>query len=490
MPGGGGGGLPNLGPVYIQVPFVSPGWAVGVLFQLHILVAAFIMGVAWMLVFTGFRPATPRFAWHERFTKSLALWLVETYSFGATLAVFAITVLLGLFPRYLSVLVSALGVPLAVIFGAWLIQVLSLVIFYYTWDRWRPRHRWAHQSIMLLYSIAETAFIVMITLYTAYQITPPHTPTLTSAVSNPTWFPEALHRVAGNFSYAGYLIAAWGAWRTWRRRREATSVDRAYYHWVMHLGFLWGLSFELTQIPIGTYYVLAIQRAGPRTYAKMMLTRGTAAEWLLQILLVAAMFVLGDIYIWLSMRRWADLQRGGRALARIRALAPVAPGAGPVVSQAEAARGGAAIALLGARLDEAEAPTRSWLERWAEPVTRWGLVVMVAALVLAVLPDGIPVIGSMTAKWVALGIFLVQSLVNLVFYVGVSRRWFWGNVPAVALWALMAGGLCIALLMATMGIIRYTNPQTSVIEHQVPLPPVRVQSILTPVPVRAGGSPR
>jgi hypothetical protein len=452
-----GGGLPNQGPQQIVIPFVSNGWAVGALFVVHVLVVAFIMGTAWVLVFTGSMPLTPKNARFERFTHTMARWLEQTYSFGATFAVFAIAVLIGLFPRYFAVLTTVLGLPLILIFVAWLFQILTLLLYYFTWNRLRPRHRWAHQSLILVYAVAETVFIVMITLYTSYQLTPPQTPNLASALANPTWFPEALHRVAGNLSYSGFLIAAWGGWRYWHGRRVGTSVDKTYYHWVAHLGFLWAVAFELLQLPIGTYYVFAIQVAGPGTYTKMMLGGSTSAAWLLQIFLVASLFILGDIYMWASIR--AAVAETARRQARQRLRHLGGPG-----QQVE------------------EPPRQARLQRVSALWTGVGLWVLGGSGVLAILPDTIPVIGSMTAKWLALGIFLVWSGVGLVLYFLVSRGWTFGVMAHPALWSIVAAGVCVTILMVTMGVIRYTNPQTSVIERQMPLPAVRVQSLLTPSP--------
>lgn len=473
-----GGGLPNLGPQNIVIPFVSHGWAVGFLFIIHVLIVAFIMGTAWILVFTGSMPLTPKNERFERFTHTMAKWLEQIYSLGATLAVFGITVLLGLFPRYFSVLFTVLGVPLAIILGAWLVQIFTLLLYYLTWNRLRPKNRWAHQGIITLYAIAETVFIVMITLFTSYQITPPTTPDLTSAISNPTWFPAALHRVAGNLSYAGYLVAAWGAYRYWRKRRTGTSTDKTYYHWVAHLGFFWAVGFELAQLPIGTYFVFAIQKAGPQTYAKMMLSAGTSAEWLLQILLVSLLFVLADLFAWSNIRQAVAEARGRRALQRMRELAPAGPRTPVAAQQEDLARQREQAAELGARLPA----RRRGLDTFAETWTRIGLWLLIADGVLAVLPDGIPVIGSMNAKWFALGVFLVWSAVTLVLYFLVSRGWTFGTMPRLAIWSMLTAGVCVTFLMATMGVIRYTNPQTSVIEHQVPLPAVRVQTLLVPEP--------
>lgn len=468
--------LPNIGPLNIQVPFVSNGWAVGVLFQLHILVVAFIMGTAWILVYTGSRPLSAENQRYERFTRTFALWLVETYSFGATLAVFAITVAFALYPRYVSVLTSALALPLAIIFVVWVLMVFGVLLFYYLW-KVRERHRALHQSIIVVYALAETAFVTLISLYTSYQLTPPHTAALAAAVANPTWLPEVLHRNAGNLSFAGYMVAGWAAYRTFRRQREATSVDLAYYHWAAHLGFLWGIGWELAQLPIGTYYVLAIQQAGPQTYSKMMLVPGIAWEWILQIGLLGLVFLLSDLYIWSSLRWAISARRGERALERVRALAPAGPAASRAGRVADELRRADEAAALGERLARPEAPRR---DRWAEQFTRWALWLMGAALVLAIIPEGVPVAGTMTAKWVSLAIFLVLSLVGVALYMRAARAWSWGTIPPLARRALMGIAVCVTALMVTMGTIRYTNPQTAVINGQVTLPAIHTQTILAP----------
>jgi cytochrome bd ubiquinol oxidase subunit I len=478
-----GSGLPNLGPQYILVPFVSQGWAVGFLFVIHVLIVAFIMGTGWILVFTGSMPLTPANARFERFTHMLARTLEQLYSFGATLAVFALTVLFGLFPRYIAVLTAALNAPLGVIFAAWLVMTLTLLVYYFTWNRLRPRRRRLHQSLILLYSIGETVFIVMIALYTSYQITPPQTPTLTAAFSNPTWFPEALHRVAGNLSYAGFLIAMWAAWMAYRRRRSGTSVDKSFYQWVGHVGFLWGLGFELAQLPIGTYYVFAIQSAGPigaQTYSKMMLSGTTSQEWLLQLLLLSIMIVLADVYMWSTIRRELAVRRGRYALQRARQLAPAGRIAPLMAGQEDIARQDELTAELGEGLAD-QRPIRG-VDRFAELWTGIGVWVLVVVGALAVFPDAVPVVGSMNFKWGTLAVFLVWSIVSIVLYVVVTRRVTWSVMPQAAVGALLVGGVVITLLMATMGVIRYTNPQTSFIERQAPLPNISVQSILSPKP--------
>ncbi|GAC1449106.1 MAG: hypothetical protein PVSMB4_07020 [Ktedonobacterales bacterium] len=468
--------LPNLGPLNIQVPFVSNGWAVGVLFEAHILVVAFIMGTAWILVYTGSRPRGVHSQRYERFTKTFALWLVVTYSFGATLAVFAITIAFGLFPRYVAVLTSALAVPLLIIFGVWVLMVFGILLYYYLW-KIRERHRAIHQAIIVVYAVAETTFVTLISLFTAYQLTPPRTADLAAAVANPTWLPEVLHRNAGNLSFAGYMIAAWAAYRTVRRQREATSVDLAFYHWAAHLGFLWGVGWELAQLPIGTYYVLAIQQAGPQTYSTMMLVPGIAWEWILQITLVGLVFLLGDLYIWSSLRWAISTRRGEQAVARMRALAPAGPLASRAAREPDEVRRVDEAAALGGALARPETEQQG---RGAELFTRWALWLMGAAIVLAIIPEGVPVAGSMNAKWVSLGIFLVVSLVGMVLYIRASRSWTWATMPPVARRSLMGIGVCVSVLMVTMGTIRYTNPQTAVINGQVTLPAIHTQTILAP----------
>jgi len=448
----------NLGPQNIHWPLVPNGWSIGVVFEFHILVVAFIMGSAIIISCTGFIPLRRQVVPFERFTRTLAAWNEETFSFGATLAVFSLVLIFGFYPRMFFHLITVFFAPTLAIFCMWIIMILSLVAYYYFWDRLRPQHRILHQCLIVVYALSETAFIVLVTLYTQYMMAPQSENNSLAAVYLPIWVPDLLHRIIGNISYAGFLIGAWGAWRAYRKRRLGSAEERAYYHWVAHFGFLWGLLFEFAQPLVGYFYVLGIQSGSALVYNTMMLGSGGWA-WELQIGLVGAVFALGDLYMALSIRRAIRFRQSATAVEQIRVGAGLA--ALPALAAPQGGFARDTLAPSAAALGITSPP--SLFERLAEGWADLTLILVILLTGIAVIPEQIPVIGSMTTKYGCLIGFVFLSLVSLVFYWLSSRRMIWGTMGFSEQGTLLALGVILIVLMIVMGGIRYTKPMTECI---------------------------
>jgi cytochrome d ubiquinol oxidase subunit I len=456
---------PNLGPNPINFPWFLPnGYTIGIVMQFHILVVAFIMGTAIILAVSGSVPPRRQSKPWERFSKTFAWFLVETYSFGATLAVFGLVLMFGLYPRLMAILASLFFAPLLAIFGVWITMILSLIAYAYLWPK-REGHRVLHQSFIYIYALAETAFIVLITMWTSYLLTPNGRDAV-SAAFNATWGPEIFHRIIGNISYSGFVLAAWGGWRAFRRSRRGSSLDKAYYHWVAHFGFLWGIIFEMLQPLVGYFYVLRIQAGNPTTYYRMMLGDKSWA-WLLQMALVGLTFVLSDLYMWLSIRRTLIERQGIRILTDMRVEAGVGA---PAVEELRTYSTMRQVMQLGAR--ESVPTPRERLIRLYCNGSLWALGILTA---LGFIPESVPVLGSMATKYASLIGFVVFTLLTLFIYWRQSKRWTWGNMGQGAQWTLVSLGVVLVLIMIVMGGIRYSNPQTNVINGTMPLPSLQTQ---------------
>ncbi len=457
--------VPNIGPDPIFFPFLPNGYTIGIVMQFHILLVAFIMGTAVIMAVSGSMPIKRQSKPWERFNKTFAWFLAETYSFGATLAVFGLVLMFGLYPRLMAIMASLFFAPLLAIFACWIIMTISLVTYAYLWP-WRAGHRALHQSLIYIYAIAETAFIVLISMWTSYMLTPNGRDAIAAAF-NATWGPEIFHRIIGNVSYAGFLLAAWGGWRALRKRTRGSSLDKAYYHWVAHFGFLWGIGFELLQPLIGYLYVLRIQAGNPTTYYRMMLG-DKAWAWLLQMALVGLTFVLSDLYMWLSIRRSVIERQGIQALTQMRIEAGVGA---PAIEELRSARTMQQVMQLGARTEIH--PTRR--ERLTLGYCNAALWCLGILTILGVIPASVPVLGSMVVKTICLIGFVVLTLLTIPVYWRHSRQWTWGNMGAGAQWTLVSLGMVLILLMIVMGGIRYSNPQTDVINGTLPLPTLPTQ---------------
>jgi len=100
---------------------------------------------------------------------------------------------------------------------------------------------------------------------------------------------------------------------------------------------------------------------------------------------------------------------------------------------------------------------------------------LIVLAILGFIPASIPVLGSMATKYASLIGFVVFTLLTLFFYWREKRRWTWGNMGAGAQWTLVSLGVVLVLIMIVMGGIRYSNPQTNVINGTMPLPKIQIQ---------------
>jgi uncharacterized membrane protein YagU involved in acid resistance len=126
---------------------------------------------------------------------------------------------------------------------------------------------------------------------------------------------------------------------------------------------------------------------------------------------------------------------------------------------------------LGAR---AELPPTS-RERLTRGYCNAALLALGILAILGIIPASVPVLGSMAVKYVCLIGFVALTLLTLPIYWNQSRKWTWGNMGRGAQWTLISLGVVLMLLMIVMGGIRYSNPQTNVINGSMPLPALQLQ---------------
>jgi cytochrome bd ubiquinol oxidase subunit I len=136
--------------------------------------------------------------------------------------------------------------------------------------------------------------MTMIDAVASYMLTPSGAPITDVARTylNPTFVPLNMHRFVGNFSYAGFLIAGWAAYRYLRTERED---DREYFDWMGHWGLIWGFGFLIMQPIIGYGYLKSIRESAPDAFNTIML--GEKA-WLFNLWMVelAIMVVASTAY--------------------------------------------------------------------------------------------------------------------------------------------------------------------------------------------------
>ena len=265
----------------IQVPVIGKNVVIAVLVQSHILFAAFIIGavlIAGTSEYMGMITKQPRY---ERFARNLARFVVLLFASGAALAITFVLALVTLFPVFFSYLQNIFFWVFLVEAFMFLGQIIIVYAWYNVWDKLAYR-----KSLHVVFGFIAGFFglmaMTMIDAVASYMLTPAQAPVTDVARTflNQTMVPLNMHRFVGNFSYAGFLIAGWGAWRYLRSTRDD---DREYYDWMGHWGLIWGFSFLIMQPVIGYGYLKGIRESSPDAFDTIMLGSGA---WVFNMLVI------------------------------------------------------------------------------------------------------------------------------------------------------------------------------------------------------------
>lgn len=247
--------------------------------------------------YLGHRGQDPR---KLRMARALSKAYYLSFSIGATLGVFAVTVLIGVWGHEVGVVVNRFLPVVGVAFGIFPLMVPALVVYHNGFGRMRPMR---HTLLGVYVWAMQTLFMVCIVGIDAYLTTPQHTGLL-GATANALYWPLLVHRLVGNISWAALFVAAIAVIRL---RRARTEADMAFHAWAAHVSLRIGAATLLLMPALGALmlWVLHDNAVG---FFDNLVRGGTAWLFVVQSALLAGLFVGVNLALGL------EVPHGGRGL--------------------------------------------------------------------------------------------------------------------------------------------------------------------------------
>ena len=249
----------------IQFPLIGNSLVVGLFSLLHIALAALSV---------GFMVLAPIFEWHGHtnpsatiLARAMTRFTVIVFSVSTVLAVIMVELMIGLFPVTTMWMWNQFRGPIAVGIAAFVLQLLALYPYYHYWDLIMEQRPSLHLALGAMAALCMLVWVLVLDGMGSYMLTPVEQAGSWSNLLNPTWLPLAFHRLIGDVLIAGYVIAAYGAWRT---GRPADQPLRAYYLYVLRIGWTIGLAALLLQPISGWLYASAIRSSVPDSYEQLV----------------------------------------------------------------------------------------------------------------------------------------------------------------------------------------------------------------------------
>ncbi len=208
------------------------------------------------------------------------------------------------FMKYMGGTFKAFMPAYAVVFVG---ESLLLILYYYSWNRMaEPGLKWIHAAIGILTNIFGTVLLVLANSWSAFMMAPAGVDAQGRFLGNvwhllhsALWNPLNVHRFLADIMSGGAVVLAYACYRFFTSKSEG---ERAYFDWVGYI-FLFVTVCALLPMPIAGYWLMRSVYAFSQNMGVTMM--GGLLTWLfvVQALLIGALLLGVNYYIWQSMAR-------------------------------------------------------------------------------------------------------------------------------------------------------------------------------------------
>ncbi len=289
---------------YRSFPVFGSRVAVWFVAQLHLMFAAFILGVPIFAVtaeFIGIRTKSPRF---DRMAKEFTKLTLAAFSTTAILGALLAFLLIGFYPKFMSyfssIFYGSFWIYALLFFG----ETFLLYLYWYTWDRLK-HSKVKHLILGILLNLFGISIMVIANSWVSFTMSPAgidqngNLLSLWEATANFTWMPLNIHRFIANICFGGAVVAAFAGFKFMTARTEA---ERAFYDWEGYIGNFIAISAFLA-LPFAGY-LLTREIYGYNQQLGISLMGGFLSWlWIIQAVLIGILFMCTNYYLWVGMER-------------------------------------------------------------------------------------------------------------------------------------------------------------------------------------------
>ena len=300
---------------YGHFPGIGARGAVWIAAEVHLMFAAFVLGVPMFAVITELIGITSRDSKYDKLSKEFTRLLVFAYSATALWGGLLLFFLTTLYPRFWGHMSRMFGMSMWVYAGLFFIESFTLYLYYYGWDRWKEgRAKWGHWGLGLLLNLWGTIVMFIANGWLTYMMSPPTGVTaevlpaevgLWNAIANATWMPINIHRLIANAVFGGAIVAAYAGYRF---LSATTDEERAHYDWMGYVGNFIAISTFIV-LPFAGYYLGREIYEFNQQMGITMMGGFMSWLWIIQAVLIGVLFLAANYYLWLGMGRIPGAER-------------------------------------------------------------------------------------------------------------------------------------------------------------------------------------
>jgi len=300
---------------YGEFPLIGSRAAIWIAAQVHLLFAAFVLGVPMFAVVAEAVGIFGGDKKYDKLAKEFTRLLLVAYSATAIWGAILSFLLVTLYPGLWLYLVEIFQVSMWVYVGLFFFESFTLYLYYYGWDLWSTgRAKWVHWTLGIMLNVWGTLVMFIANSWLTYMMSPPADVTpdtapgmvqFWSAFANATWMPINIHRIIANVVFGGAIVGAYAAYRFLVAK---TDEERAHYDWMGYIGNLIAIG-ALIILPFAGYYLGREIYEFNQQMGITMMGGFMSWLWIIQAFLIGVLFLAGNYYLWVGMGRLVTNER-------------------------------------------------------------------------------------------------------------------------------------------------------------------------------------
>ena len=306
----------DAGRAYGEFPGIGARGAVWIAAEVHLMFAAFVLGVPMFAVITELIGIVGKDSRYDKLSKEFTRLLVFAYSATALWGGMLLFLLTTLYPAFWGHMADIFAMSMWIYAGLFFVESFTLYLYYYGWERWKEgRAKWGHLGLGLLLNVWGTIVMVIANGWLTYMMSPPEGTTVAeglpegvtmwNAIANATWMPINIHRFIANAVFGGSIVAAYAAYRFLAAK---TPEEKAHYDWMGYVGTFIAIS-TFVVLPFAGYWLGREIYEYNQQMGITMMGGFMSWLWIVQAILIGVLFLSANYYLWTGMARIPGAER-------------------------------------------------------------------------------------------------------------------------------------------------------------------------------------
>ncbi len=295
---------------YRNFPVIGSRNAVWIISQLHLMFAAFVLGVPIFAVIVEIIGICTKSEKYDKLAYDFTKLLPTAFTFTVILGALLTFSLFTLYPKFMSYLTGVFSGGMVVYAFVFFGESICAYTYYYGWAKMKktPLLKWCHATIGVFLNLFGTLLLLIADSWLTFQMSPaginPDThklESLSAAINNYLWWPVNIHRLVANVAFGGSVAALYAAYR-FLQTDPSKKEERAHYDWMAYTGNMVAV-FALLPLPFAGYYLAFEIRSYDFALITILMGGSFAWAFIMQAILIGTLFISTNYYLWIGLNR-------------------------------------------------------------------------------------------------------------------------------------------------------------------------------------------